>query len=194
MRSMRVVVCTSGGGFLREDDVEENEVPANVVTWLHLLPDAGIYIDGQLVTEEQHRVMKLALAAAAATSAVPEAQAAPPDPDRLKDYGAVLRQTFGDLHQGYVDLNREMLNWTRQSGAVLIQRERELADEAARQRKLTSQSLADIDLLGRSVKTVQLQETFAMAGANTAARARREPSPGWADFLGGLLRAVAGEK
>lgn len=166
-----------------------------MVTWPHLLPDAGIYIDGQLVTEEQHRLMKLALAAAAATSAVPEAQAAPPDPDKLKDYGAVLRQTFGDLHQGYVDLNREMLNWTRQSGAVLIQREWDrLADEAARQRKLTSQSLADIDLLGRSVKTVQLQETFAMAGANTAARARREPSPGWADFLGGLLRAVAGEK
>ena len=70
----------------------------------------------------------------------------------------------------------------------------ELADEAARQRKLTSQSLADIDLLGRSVKTVQLQETFAMAGANTAARARREPTPGWGDLLGGIMRAVAGEK
>ena len=77
---------------------------------------------------------------------------------------------------------------------LAAQRERELADEAARQRKLTSQSLADIDLLGRSVKTVQLQETFAMAGANTAARARREPTPGWGDLLGGIMRAVAGEK
>lgn len=192
MRSMRVVVCTSRGDFIREGDLEEHEVPTNVVTWLHLLPDAGIYIDGQLVTEAQHRLMKVAVAAAVA--AAPDPSATAPDADKLKDYGAVLRQTFGDLHQGYVDLNREMLNWTRQSGAVLIERERELADEAARQRKLTSQSLADIDLLGRSVKTVQLQETFAMAGANTAARARREPTPGWGDLLGGLMRAVAGEK
>jgi hypothetical protein len=78
---------------------------------------------------------------------------------------------------------------------VLIERERQFADEAVRQRKLTSQSLADIDLLGRSVKAVQLQDRFAMAPDRTSRRAhagRRRPV--LIDLLGGLMRAVAGEK
>ena len=170
--------------------MDEQELVASVVTLSQVLPELGIYIDGQLVTPEVRQAMTAALAAAAASAT----EAPLPEPARLKEYSETLKQSFADLHQGYVQFIRDTQELARRSGELLIERERQFADEAVRQRKLTSQSLADIDLLGRSVKTVQLQETFAMAGANTAARARREPTPGWGDLLGGIMRAVAGEK
>jgi hypothetical protein len=50
-----------------------------------------------------------------------------------------------------------MAESTRMMGRVLIERERDFADEAARQRELTRKSLADIDLLGRSVKATEFR-------------------------------------
>ena len=186
----RMVVSTSSGEFIREADVEEHELVASVVTLSHVLPELGIYIDGQLVTPEVRQAMTAALAAAAASTA----EAPLPEPARLKEYSETLKQSFADLHQGYVQFIRDTQELARRSGELLIERERQFADEAVRQRKLTSQSLADIDLLGRSIKAVQFQDRFAGAGSNIAARASKAPSPVWVDFLGGLMRAVAGEK
>ncbi len=170
--------------------MDEQELVASVVTLSQVLPELGIYIDGQLVTPEVRQAMTAALAAAAsATSEAPL-----PEPARLREYSETLKQSFADLHQGYVQFIRDTQEWARRSGELLIERERQFADEAVRQRKLTSQSLADIDLLGRSIKAVQFQDRFAGAGSNIAARASKAPSPVWVDFLGGLMRAVAGEK
>jgi len=187
-----MVVSTSSGAFIRELDVEEHEVVPHILSLAQVLPDHGIYLDGHLVTAEARQAMMAAFAAAAAA---PAAQEAPlPEPARLKEYSETLKQSFADLHQGYVQLLRETQEWARRSGELLIERERQFADEAVRQRKLTSQSLADIDLLGRSVKTVQIQEDFAGAGANLAARANQAPMPGLRDLVGGLVRVVTGEK
>jgi hypothetical protein len=185
----RMVVSTSSGEYIREADVDEQQLVASVVTLSQVLPELGIYIDGQLVTPEVRQAMTAALAAA--TSA---AEAPLPEPARLKEYSETLKQSFADLHQGYVQFIRDTQEWARRSGELLIERERQFADEAVRQRKLTSQSLADIDLLGRSIKAVQFQDRFAGTGSNIAARASRSPAPVWVDLLGGLMRAVAGEK
>lgn len=186
----RMVVSTSSGEYIREADMDEQELVASVVTLSQVLPELGIYIDGQLVTPEVRQAMTAALAAAAASAT----EAPLPEPARLKEYSETLKQSFADLHQGYVQFIRDTQELARRSGELLIERERQFADEAVRQRKLTSQSLADIDLLGRSIKAVQFQDRFAGAGSNIAARASKAPSPVWVDFLGGLMRAVAGEK
>jgi len=185
----RMVVSTSSGEYIREADVDEQELVASVVTLSQVLPELGIYIDGQLVTPEVRQAMTAALAAAASATEAPL-----PEPARLKEYSETLKQSFADLHQGYVQFIRDTQEWARRSGELLIERERQFADEAVRQRKLTSQSLADIDLLGRSIKAVQFQDRFSGAGSNIAARASRSPSPVLIDLLGGLMRAVAGEK
>lgn len=186
----RMVVSTSSGEYIREADVEEHELVPTVAALSQLLPELGIYIDGQLVTAEVRQAMIGALAAATASAS----ETPPPEPARLKEYSETLKQSFADLHQGYVQFIRDTQEWARRSGELLIERERQFADEAVRQRKLTSQSLADIDLLGRSIKAVQFQDRFAGAGSNIAARANRSPSPVLTDLLGGLMRAVAGEK
>ena len=186
----RMVVSTSSGEYIREADMDEQELVASVVTLSQVLPELGIYIDGQLVTAEVRQAMIAALAATTASAS----EASPPEPARLKEYSETLKQSFADLHQGYVQFIRDTQEWARRSGELLIERERQFADEAVRQRKLTGQSLADIDLLGRSIKAVQFQDRFAGAGSNIAARASKAPSPVWVDFLGGLMRAVAGEK
>jgi hypothetical protein len=187
----RMVVSTSSGEYIREADMDEQQLVASVVTLSQVLPELGIYIDGHLVTPEVRQAMTAALAAAA-TSAASEAPL--PEPARLKEYSETLKQSFADLHQGYVQFIRDTQEWARRSGELLIERERQFADEAVRQRKLTGQSLADIDLLGRSIKAVQFQDRFAGTGSNIAARANKAPAPVWVDFLGGLMRAVAGEK
>ncbi len=190
----RMVVSTSSGEYIREADLEEHELVASVVTLSQVLPELGIYIDGQLVTPEVRQAMTAALAAATAAATASASEAPLPDPARLKEYSETLKQSFADLHQGYVQFIRDTQELARRSGELMIERERQFADEAVRQRKLTSQSLADIDLLGRSIKAVQFQDRFAGAGSNIAARASRAPSPVLIDLLGGLMRAVAGEK
>ena len=95
---------------------------------------------------------------------------------------------------GHVQSLRDLQDCARRYSEMWLERERQFADEAARQRGLTSRSLADVDLLDRSVKAAKLQEMFAVAGANSAARVQRGPSVSAMDLLGGLLRAVAGQK
>lgn len=184
----RVVISTKSGQFITEADVEEQALVATVAAWLQVLPDAGIYLDGQLLSDEARLAMQVALAAPATPVE------ALPDPAHIKEYSETLKQAFADLRMGHVQSLRDLQDCARRYSDMWLERERQFADEAARQRGLTSRSLADVDLLDRSVKAAKLQEMFATAGANSAARVHRGPSVSAMDLLGGLLRAVAGQK
>lgn len=186
----RVVISTAAGQFITEADVEEHALVGTVAAWLQVLPDAGIYLDGQLLSDEVRQAVQGALASAA----TPAPAEQPLEPATLNAYNETLKQAFADLRVGYVQSLRDLQDCARRYSDMWIERERQFADEAARQRGLTSRSLADVDLLDRSVKAAQLQELFASAGANSAARARRESSVNVMDLVGGLLRAVTGQK
>jgi hypothetical protein len=186
----RVVISTGSGQYITEADVEEQALVATVAAWLQVLPDAGIYLDGQLLSDEARVAMLTALAA----SATPAPVEALPEPTRIKEYSETLKQAFADLRMGHVQSLRDLQDCARRYSEMWLERERQFADEAARQRGLTSRSLADVDLLDRSVKAARLQEMLATAGSNSAARVHRGPSVSAMDLLGGLLRAVAGQK
>lgn len=186
----RVVISTGSGQFITEADVEEQALVATVAAWLQVLPDAGIYLDGQLLSDE----VRLAMQAALAAPATPAPIEALPDPAHIKEYSETLKQAFADLRMGHVQSLRDLQDCARRYSEMWLERERQFADEAARQRGLTSRSLADVDLLDRSVKAARLQEMFAVAGANSAAMVQRGPSVSIMDLLGGLLRAVTGQK
>lgn len=185
---MRRVVVNTAMGDISDVVVEEHDLAATVVAWLRMLPGAGIYIDGHLVTAEMRQTMQRILEADAAQSA----STTPVEPATIKSYGETLQQCFGDLRQGYVQLLRDMQDSAQRTGQILLEQQRQFAEEVARQRQLTCKSLADVDLLARSVKAAELSEAFAMAGSrNTAARVRRE-QPKLMDFVDGIMRTLAG--
>jgi len=186
----RVVISTGSGQYITEADVEEQALVGTVASWLQVLPDAGIYFDGQLLSDEA----RLAMLAALTAPATPGPAEPLPDPAHIKEYSETLKQAFADLRASHVQSLRDLQDCARRYSEMWLERERQFADEAARQRGLTSKSLADVDLLDRSVKAARLQEMFAVAGANSAAKVQRGPGVSAMDLLGGLLRAVAGQK
>ncbi len=191
----RVVISTGSGQYITEADVEEQALVGTVASWLQVLPDAGIYFDGQLLSDEARLAMLAALTAPATPApSTPAPAEALPDPAHIKEYSETLKQAFADLRASHVQSLRDLQDCARRYSEMWLERERQFADEAARQRGLTSKSLADVDLLDRSVKAAKLQEMFAVAGANSAVRAQRNPGVSAMDLLGGLLRAVAGQK
>ncbi len=79
-------------------------------------------------------------------------------------------------------------------GRVLIEREREFADEAARQRELTRKSLADIDLLGRSVKVTEFNNVLAVADGPVEVRTRGSDRVTFGDWWAGFKQILTGER
>lgn len=188
----RMVVSTGRGEFITEMDVEEHELVDSLSAWLRVLPDAGIYLDGQLVPEEARMAMRHAMSSGTASPL--SRPVPPPEPERLRDYAETLQRAFDDVRQGYVQSLRDFQDCARRFSEMWIERERQFADEAARQRELTHKSLADVDLLGRSVKAVQLDEVLAMSSVHTSAMARRDHGVALMDYVGGFLKALTGEK
>lgn len=201
----RMVVSSQRGEFITEMDVEEHELVDTVGAWVRVLPTAGIYLDGQLVPEETRVALQLAMAQAAAmsapapttapASAAALATASPPiEVAKLKDYGETLQHAFDDLRKGYVQSLRDMQDCAQRFSQMWMERERQFADEAARQRALTHKSLADVDLLNRSIKATQAREQFAANSARHAAHARGEVGIVWQDIWNGFMRIFTGEK
>ena len=119
-----------------------------------MLPDAGIYLDGELLPDEARAAMRLTMPREAAAPLVHP----PPEPEKLRDYAETLQRAFEDVRQGYVQSLRDFQDCARRFSEMWIERERQFADEAARQRELTHRSLADVDLLGRSVLQARTQQ------------------------------------
>ncbi|MBZ5709387.1 hypothetical protein [Nannocystis pusilla] len=186
----RMVVSTACGDFVTEKDVAEAQLVGALVDCYRVLPDAAIYLDGQLVPEEA-RLAALAALSGEAAPAPARVAAPPPDAERLKEYGQVLAQLFDDLRKGYVQSMNDLHDVFRRYREMCLDNERRFADEVAQQRALTHKSLADVDLLRRSVTTTQLLSGFA---AEMKPRALAQSGPTLTDYVAGLVRAVAGDK
>lgn len=182
----KLVVSSDGGEFITGIDVEEHELANGVATCVRLFPQSCIYIDGRLVDDETVATIKAALAAgigASVTESAPTQPASPPETEMVQDYNETLQRVFTDVRKHHAEVLRDMAESTRMIGRVLIEREREFADEAVRQRELTRKSLADIDLLGRSVKATEFTNVLAVAGGtDDRDRSRVTLSDLWAGF------------
>ena len=189
----RMVISTARGEFVTEKDVAEEQLAAALVECLRVMPDAGVYLDGHLVPEEARLAALRALSVG--TAQVPaQAVAPPPSPEKLKEYSETLQHAFEDLRKGYVQSLRDLQDCAKRYSDMWIEREKQFADEAARQRGLTHKSLADVDLLGRSVKAAQLKEVLAAGNVRTVARAQGRGGMSLSDLLGGFLRTITGDK
>ena len=190
----KLVVSSDGGEFITGIDVEEHELASGVATCVRLFPKSCIYIDGRLVDDETVVTIKAALAAgigAAVAESAPTQPASPPEPEMVQDYNETLQRVFTDVRKHHAEVLRDMAESTRMIGRVLIEREREFADEAVRQRELTRKSLADIDLLGRSVKATEFTNVLAVAGV-TDERDRNRVT--LSDLWAGFKQILTGER
>lgn len=189
----RLVVTTGFGEFITERDVEEHDLVAGVAAFVRMFPAGAYYIDGQLVDTATVDTIKAALASGVAAE-IADRPAAPPEPEKVQDYNETLQRVFADVRKHHGEVLHDMAQYTRMMGRVLVERERDFADEAARQRELTRKSLADVDLLGRCVKATEYNNVLARVGANNEARARGDLGMTLRDFFGGFKRIFTGER
>lgn len=185
-----MVVTTARGQVIDELEVSEEQLVDVVSTWVRALPDADIYLDGQRVSQEARLVMLATMSPAAAST---PAAVLPPEPEKLRSYAEVLQLGFEDLRKGYVASLNDLHDCAKRFGDMWLERERQFADEAARQRDLTHKSLKDADLLGRSVAAAQFKNVFAAAGSHSLARARQNDGWKFTDLMAGLMKTLTGE-
>ncbi len=191
----RLVVTTGLGAFITEKDVEEHDLVGEVATYVRMFPAGAFYLDGQLVEATTVDAIKAALSSGVAAELVGQPPAAPPEPEKVQDYNETLQRVFADVRKHHVEVLRDMAECTRMVGRVLVERERDFADEAARQRELTRKSLADVDLLGRCVKVTEYNNNvLARVGANNEARARGDLGITFRDWFGGFTKIFTGER
>jgi len=193
----KLVVSSDGGEFITGIDVEDHELAGGVATCVRLFPERCIYIDGRLVDDETVATIKAAVAAgigAAVIEPAPAQPAAPPAAEMVQDYNETLQRVFTDVRKHHVEVLRDMAESTRMIGRVLIEREREFADEAVRQRELTRKSLADIDLLGRSVKATEFTNVLAVAGLPDERAQGDRGRVTFSDWWAGFKQVFTGER
>ncbi len=191
----RLVVTTGLGAFITEKDVEDHDLVGEVAGYVRMFPAGAFYLDGQLVEAATVDAIKAALSSGVAAELVGQPPAAPPEPAKVQDYNETLQRVFADVRKHHVEVLRDMAECTRMVGRVLVERERDFADEAARQRELTRKSLADVDLLGRCVKVTEYNNNvLARVGANNEARARGDLGMTFRDLFGGFTRIFTGER
>lgn len=116
-------------------------------------------------------------ASATPASAAPASPPAPPlpvpDPEQVASYLDTLSRAFDDVRRAQLQNLRDLQDCARRYSEMWMERERQFADEAARQRELTSKSLADVDLLRRCAKTTVMIEDMKDTRAERAAEALR---------------------
>jgi len=183
----RLVVTTESGEMVQAIDVEEHALVGQVLGYLGMWPTASFYIDGQLVSDSDLAAVKAA--ARAAATEVP-----PPTPEKVKDYNETLQQAFDDVRRAQVQTMRDMADCTRLFGQVLIEQQRQFADEAARQREITRKSLDDVDLLGRCVKATQFNNNVLAVAGTSDPLSRRGGGITLHDLWVGVQRTFLGEQ
>lgn len=192
----RLVVTTVSGEFITGLDVGEHDVLQATVACIHMFPASGIYLDGQLL-EADVLVKMMALADSPATMRTTAdtrpSPPPPPEPEKIQDYNETMQRAFNDVRKHHVEILRDMAECTKVFGHVLIDHQKQLADEAARQRELTRKSLADVDLLGRSVKATEFSNVLAVMGSNYEAAATGRGGMTFGDLLGGFKRMFVGD-
>lgn len=192
----RVVVCTPSGEPITDADVGDQELVDAVAACMQLQPDALIYIDGALVSDDVRKAVLRGVASETPkTPSPPSLSPVDDDPAKVKEYGETMRQVFEDARRTYVQSLVDLRECTKQFSDMWMEREKQFADEMARQRGFTSKSLSDIDLLGRSVKATQFQQLVEATGPRTMARGRRrEGGMNTKDMAVAILRTLTGQK
>lgn len=191
----RMVVRTASGQVVTDVGVTEQQLAECVTRWIRLAPGCGVYVDGVLVSHEVRRAWQAATGAAASTTpapAVASAPAAPIEPDQLRSAAEAMQYAYSGVVKGWQDVLDFAQDFTKKCGEQLLERERAIADEAARQRELTHKSMKDIDLLERSVAATVFKDKLAAAGANSVARVRRDDRMRPGDVVAGVLKTLVG--
>lgn len=115
------------------------------------------------------------------------------EPPRIQNYQDLVLSTLSQAHTAQVLSLTNFHEVARKFSDMWIERERQFADEAARQRAITRQSLADIDLLGRSLKLAQMTElnhAVGNVGASFGAPRGRTTNITVMDAASGLVRLL----
>ena len=188
----KLVVSTEGGEFITGTDVEEHELVETVAAWRHIFPASNFYLDGQRVSGDALTKMMAALASGPAVQAKEASPAPLPEPEKVQDYNETMQRAFNDIRKQHVEMARDLTESSKMIGQVLIDHLKQFADEAARQRELTRKSLADVDLLGRSVKVTEFSNVVAVAGSRGEAAASGRGRMTFGDLFEGFTRMFTG--
>ncbi|MEZ4453539.1 MAG: hypothetical protein R3B09_29045 [Nannocystaceae bacterium] len=167
----RVVVVTPDNELISDVTLPPEQLVEHVTAFA-VIHNTGIYIDGQLLPPEQREALVQGLLARARQ---PPQIAALPTPAEVLSWTEVLQRSLNDTAQGYADVRKaqaqcvhDMQAFMREYAEMHLRAQREMADEAVRQRQLTAQSLGDIDLLDRAATTVRLNQAMASAAESFA--------------------------
>lgn len=194
----RMVVRTASGRVVTDVEVTEQQLAEGVARWIQVAPDCGVYVDGVLVSDEVRRAWQ---ASTGATSPMPTPMPAPPvasapaapiEPEQLRSAAEAMQYAYTSVVKGWQDLLDYAQDFTKKSGEQILERERAIADEAARQRELTHKSMKDINLLERSVAATVFKDKLAAAGAHSAARVRQDDRMRFGDVVSGVLKTLLG--
>ena len=190
----RMVVRTASGKVVTDVGVAEQQLAECVTRWIRIAPGCGVYVDGVLVSNEVRRAWQAATGAASTTPApaVVSAPVAPIEPDQLRSAAEAMQYAYSGVVKGWQDVLDFAQDFTKKCGEQLLERERAIADEAARQRELTHKSMKDINLLERSVAATVFKDKLAAAGANSVARVRRDDRMRPGDVVAGVLKTLVG--
>ena len=174
----RVVVTTLRDELITNVNVRPDELDPLIASYA-VIDDTCIYIDGHPLLPAQRIEFLRAYYAVGRAEATPSASTAAPSPlptpeeittwmdimhrgvEHISQGFAAVQQAAAEQHQLAIQQQRDVQAAMKAATDMNLEMQRGLADEAVRQRKLCAQSLGDVDLLHRVLKTAQISEDFA---------------------------------
>ncbi len=212
----RIIVTSSDGEVLGDLEIDgEKRIRRQVVTWVRTLPTLPIYVDGLLVSDELRKQILLCTEKTSPEDDdEPSAQSPPPmrtaragpiTPGEFAAFNQLLGQAADEVLQAQMNVIQQAQSFAAwqighcaRMGEAMFERDKMAADEAVRQRRMTHQSLQDIDLLERSIKVQEVTELFqTISKRSVAANARMSaPSRGSSpmDWVNAIATVVTGAK
>ena len=192
----RIIVTSSDGEVLGDLEVDgEKRIRRQVVTWVRTLPTLPIYVDGLLVSDELREQILLCTEkkspeddeepSAQSHPSPQTARAGPITPGEFTAFNHLLGQAADQVLQAQMNVIQQAQSFAAwqighcaRMGEAMFERDKMAADEAVRQRRMTHQSLQDIDLLERSIKVQEVTELFqTISKRGVAANARMAAAP-----------------
>jgi len=167
-------------------------LPAEVRACLAQAPDADLWIDGEPIPPwfREQLLNAPPLPTGGYSGGYPPGYV--PDPAAVLEVpptelwptvAETMNRVFEDARRSHVSSLNDIGELTRTFGELWLDREQRFADESARQRTLVHQSLADIDLIDRSAKVVEMN-----ARLSGGPEQQRRRQLGLGDLLSGFLK------
>lgn len=212
----RIIVASSDGEVLGDLELHgEKRVRRQVVSWVRTLPNLPIYVDGLLVSDElRKQILLCPEETRPEDDDEPSAQSPPPPqtaragpitPGEFTAFNQLLGQAADEVLQAQMNVIQQAQSFAAwqighcaRMGEAMFERDKMAADEAVRQRRMTHQSLQDIDLLERSIKVQEVTELFqTISKRGVAANARMSAPPRGSspmDWVNAIATVVTGAK